>query len=112
MAEVYLIHFTIPLGHSQHYLGRTCLTAPERLKRHLSGNGAKLIDLARKIPDNQFVIVRVWHTDTYAASAELEHKLKARHENVRLCPVCNPATAIKWANYPKLQSKESATNEN
>ncbi len=102
MAYVYLIHFTKPLGHSRHYLGRTYLTPEQRLKRHLSGNGAKLIQLAKE-NGSEFIIARVWHCATYAQSAELEHRLKSRQENVRLCPICNPETATRWGNYPNLQ---------
>src|SRR5574342_235466 len=110
MAWCYLIHFKYGVGRSRHYLGRTHTTPLERLTRHhLNGDGAKLIDIARKIPDNEFTIARTWHTDTYEASYVLEKVLKSRHQYSKFCPVCTPETAMKSANYPKL---ESATNEN
>jgi len=80
---VYLLHFHEPYHHARHYLGWTT-NLEERLKRHASGNGARLIEVIAEAGIT-WQLVRTW-----PGGRDLERRLKARHNNPRLCPICNP----------------------
>jgi predicted GIY-YIG superfamily endonuclease len=93
---VYLLHFdrAHPLApHEQHYIGFTSLPLQERVERHKSGNGAKLVACMQALSIG-FQVVRVWENVPYA----FERKLKNCHNHKRFCPICNP----KAAHHPRL----------
>ena len=78
---VYLLHFHSKLRHAQHYLGYA-EDVEERLKRHRSGGGAKLIR-ALKDKGIDFELVRIWE-----GGRTLERKLKKQKNGPKLCPIC------------------------
>lgn len=82
MGKVYLLHFNKPYHHAEHYIGYT-KNLKERIKRHLSGNGARLIEVITK-KGITFECVKVTKGDR-----KLERKWHNRDDK-RLCPVCNP----------------------
>ncbi len=81
---IYLLHFSRPFHHAQHYLGWTA-SLPDRLDRHESGHGAKIISAALKTGITT-TLVRLW-----VGTRFLERKLKNGHNSPRLCPVCKQA---------------------
>jgi hypothetical protein len=92
---VYLLHFAKPIApgrHTcQHYLG-SAIDVDARLHEHLTGNGARLCQVAieRGI---DFEVVRVWQTEPGQAR-QLERKLKNRKESPALCPICRNARLL------------------
>jgi len=86
---VYLIHFSEPIYHAQHYLG-FATDLKKRLKEHSKGRGSKLVAEAirRKI---ELTIVRLWSGDGF-----FEQKLKRRKEGPKFCPVCNSKCKINY----------------
>ena len=80
IGTIYLIHFDRPVAHAQHYLGWTSDLA-ERLRVHLSGQGSPLIRAARG--HGEVRLVRTW-----LGSRSDERRMHNRHENPRMCPVC------------------------
>ncbi len=86
MLTLYLIHFEAKYEHAQHYMGISN-DLQRRLEEHLSGQGnplMKAVTLAG-IPWN---VVRTWSD----ADRMREVQLKSRHNNPKLCPICNPKT--------------------
>lgn len=77
----YLIHFEQPYRHAQHYLGWTEDLA-HRLRRHRAGNGARLLAVVQAAGIG-WQLVRVWF-----GPRAYERRLKRRHSNRRLCPIC------------------------
>jgi hypothetical protein len=86
--QVYLLHFSAPLGNPQntraqasHYLG-WALDVASRLAEHRAGRGAAITRAAveRGI---DFDVVASWPGDRY-----LERRLKNLKATPRLCPVC------------------------
>lgn len=88
MGTVYLIHFEQPIGSdrprgkAQHYLGWSSLPIAERLKRHASARGARILAVCGE-RGVAWKLVRTWE-----GPRALERKLKNCHNNPRLCPVC------------------------
>lgn len=85
MCYIYLLHFSekiSPKHTCQHYIGSTDDLA-ERLERHRSGNGARLVEVAtaRGI---SFSVVRVWQGERGD-----EKRLKAWAKGPKLCPICS-----------------------
>jgi predicted GIY-YIG superfamily endonuclease len=81
---IYLIHFDRPYKHAQHYLGST-ENLEERLARHRSGHGAKLLKTIQEAGID-WKVVRVWEN----ATREMEATFKRVQHNKRYCPICNP----------------------
>ena len=79
---VYLLHFTQPLHHAQHYLGYAD-DLERRLERHRTGNGARLVQVCAE-HGIDFVLVRTWE-----GGRDLERHLKNQHNGRKLCPLCN-----------------------
>jgi predicted GIY-YIG superfamily endonuclease len=78
---VYLLHFSQPYRHAQHYIGWTSdLTG--RLAQHASGNGARLVEVITS-HGIAWECVRTWDGDR-----ALERQLKRRRDARILCPVC------------------------
>lgn len=86
---VYLIHFDKPLHHAQHYIGYANESLEQRIKRHRSGDGSKLMRAVTRagIP---WRVVRTWQD----GSRDFERQLKQGKHSSRLCPICNPMVAL------------------
>lgn len=84
---LYLLHFSEPLAHSQHYIGWTGMdsTVKRRLARHRKGRGAA-ITAAASAKGIKLRLVRVWE----GSCRNFERRLKKARNHSRLCPVCNP----------------------
>lgn len=85
---VYLIHFKTPYVTAtgrkvQHYIGFTSLTIEQRLKRHKSDSGAKLLKAVNEAGIS-YDVVFVWKD----AGIEFEYKLKRSKNHKRFCPIC------------------------
>ena len=86
---IYLLHFDRPLHHARHYLGWTeGETLTERLDRHRSGHGSKLVAAVRRAGID-FKVARIW-----SGTRHDERKLK-KSKNVprRYCLICQGETA-------------------
>ncbi len=80
---IYLLHFDMPLGHAQHYMGWTA-DLDTRLVRHASGHSAVLTEVFRSKRIG-FTLARCWR-----GTRDAERRLKRRHNGRRLCPICSP----------------------
>lgn len=80
---VYLIHFERKLKHAQHYLGFVESDLEQRLERHRSGQGAKLMKavIAAGIP---WEVVKVWPD----GDRNFERSLKNKRKSRCFCPKC------------------------
>ena len=85
---IYLLHFDRPYRHARHYLGWTVDLAA-RLDQHLDGNGARLLEVITA-EGIGFELVRTWPDQTLRD----EKKLKAGHNNVKLCPRCTKPSRV------------------
>lgn len=81
MPTIYLIHFDRPYKHARHYIGLTRIGVEQRLERHRSDSGAKLLK-AVQAAGIKYDVVRTWEGD-----AALERRLKKRKDAPKLCPV-------------------------
>lgn len=81
---VYLLHFSEPYRHAQHYIGY-CEEdhLQERLDRHLRGNGARLVRVIAQAGIS-VEIARTWP----GADRAFERQLKNRKNAKNLCPIC------------------------
>lgn len=81
----YLLHFSEPYKHAQHYLGWTN-NLFKRIKEHNSGSRERcVLTHVAKANGIKFKLVRTWQ-----GPLEMERKLKAKHNSRLLCPICNP----------------------
>lgn len=80
---VYLIHFDKPLAHAQHYIGFAENNLEQRISRHRSGAGAKLLRAAN-IAGISWNVVKVWEEGDRNFERSLKNKKKTRC----ICPVC------------------------
>ena len=80
---VYLLHYKMPLYHSQHYLGSTS-NLTNRIKLHRNGQSRAHLPLAFYKLNIDFVISKTW-----AGDFQLEKKLKKVKNNRKLCPICS-----------------------
>lgn len=96
---VYLLHFTRPLGHAQHYIGvvRSRQSLDERIKDHRTGRGANICRLAIE-SGAQLLLVRLWED----VPRYTELKLKNRGGAKMLCPIC------KELRYEEISTQASA----
>jgi predicted GIY-YIG superfamily endonuclease len=78
---VYLIHFSEPYHHAQHYLG-SAKSVSERCREHAAGSGARLMQVIGEA-GIEWQVARTWP----GGRAE-ERQLKRRHNSRRLCPIC------------------------
>lgn len=84
MMDAYLIHFSQPFGHAQHYIGITRKgRAEERLAEHRSGKGAVLCRHASQA-GVELILAKVWP----GVPRSYELQLKARGSAKRICPIC------------------------
>lgn len=89
---VYLIHFDRRHRHAGHYLGFADGDVEKRLEKHRTGRGARLLAILA-LEGIGWRLVRVWEK----GDRTFERRLKNRKESPRLCPVCNPARALRMA---------------
>jgi predicted GIY-YIG superfamily endonuclease len=80
---VYLIHFSEKLHHAQHYIGFVDKNLDQRIKKHRSNKGAKLL-MAVNNEGIPWEVVRVWED----GNRELERRLKNRKKSRCICPIC------------------------
>jgi predicted GIY-YIG superfamily endonuclease len=83
---VYLLHFSAPYCHAQHYMGTTD-DLDARLVLHMTGRGARLVEVIVNA-GLSFTLARTWK-----GGRRLERQLKRRHEAPRLCPICRAERA-------------------
>lgn len=79
---VYLIHFSCPYKHAQHYVGYA-VDVEKRFAQHKSGRGARLLKVLIANGIN-FEIARVWPEGDRALERQIKRKRNAR----ALCPIC------------------------
>lgn len=90
---VYLLHLSEPMSEvpdprtgkerfARHYLGNA-KNLDERLQEHASGNGARMLQVARE-RGITWTLARTW--DGYS---DVERNLKARKNAGKLCPICS-----------------------
>lgn len=89
---IYLLHFDRPVCHARHYLG-WALDVDRRVAQH-AGGSHRASPLVRALlrGGGSFTVARTWTGDRY-----LERALKNRKNTPEICPICNPATALKRA---------------
>jgi len=83
---VYLIHFAQKLKHAQHYIGFVEKDLEQRLEKHRSGNGAKILK-ALKEAGIPWEVVKVWED----GDRTFERSLKNKKKSSCLCPTCQAA---------------------
>ncbi len=83
IGTVYLLHFERAFGHARHYCGWTSLSLEQRLKRHNTSQGARLL-LAVRRAGIKYTVAQVWENQ----DRNFERKLKNRGGLARVCPLC------------------------
>ena len=94
---VYLIHFESKLHRAQHYIGCTYLGVEERLARHKSGNGARLLN-ACNVLGIEYKVVSTVDFESREEAYAFERKMKARKKARLFCPVCEELRKNKKEN--------------
>lgn len=89
---VYLIHFDQPLAHALHYIGFAESSLKARIKKHRSGQGARLLAALNRAGIG-WKVVRLWEE----GDRTFERKLKNRKKTKDICPCCNKS--IKHLTY-------------
>lgn len=84
IGETYLIHLNEPVAHARHYAGWHQHPDGRRNARHASGNGARLLAVA-KARGITWQVVRTWP----GTDRRFERRLKNYAQSPLLCPVCN-----------------------
>lgn len=88
---VYLLHLATPLAHARHYIGYAAETnVKSRLAHHKNGTGARFTQVCNE-RGIEYQIARVWK----GKGRDFERLLKRNKHSARLCPICNPTTAMK-----------------
>lgn len=89
---VYLIHFNKKFKHAQHYLG-FCYDKnfKKRIKHHLNGNGACLLNALNKLKIS-YKVVKTWPEK----DGNFERELKNYKNASIICPVCNSGYKGKY----------------
>jgi len=84
MTCVYLLHFSEPIAHAQHYIG-WAKDFENRLDHHCNGTGARLTQVAveRGI---EIIVACIWD----GKDKSFERRLKNQKNGRRMCPICNP----------------------
>jgi hypothetical protein len=81
---VYILHFSKPLAHAQHYVGYS-ETPESRLHRHIKRMEQPLLRAALQA-GIKLTIARIYPD----ADRKFERQLKNRHKTADYCPLCNP----------------------
>jgi predicted GIY-YIG superfamily endonuclease len=86
--DLYILHLNGKIAnHAQHYVGYTTLGVNERIKRHRSGDGAKMIAHALRI-GLDFQIGHLEHFATAEEARYREIRLKREKNLARHCDIC------------------------
>lgn len=80
---VYLICFEEKLAHAQHYIGFADHDLEQRIKKHKSGQGARILKACNE-RGIKWEVVRVWED----GDRTFERKLKNQKNSKCLCPKC------------------------
>jgi len=83
---VYQLHFRQRFHHAAHYTGATC-NLSARLALHRAGRGARLLKAVVAAGIN-FDLARLWKFPTWQEAREWERHIKAQHNAVPRCPLC------------------------
>lgn len=95
---VYLLHFSQPFKHANHYLG-SAEDLESRLSEHAKGQGSRLIKIILEA-GLTYSLVRTWKSED---CRNLKRHFKKKVKNSRLlCPLCN-------SNYDKVGNHETTT---
>ena len=94
---VYLLHFTAPYKHARHYVGYTDDLAA-RLRDHFAGRGARLLEVIVSAGIGA-QLARTW-----SGTRTMERYIKNQKNTPRLCPVCNPQTALNNVSHAKRRN--------
>ena len=84
LGVVYLLHFDAPYKHARHYTGWTGDDMLDRLGRHATGRGARLMTVIHQAGIG-FILVR-----TCEGTRRTERAIKNAGGAVRYCPLCTP----------------------
>ena len=90
IGTIYLLHFSKPYMHAQHYLGWS-QDVEGRLQTHVEGNGNPLV-AAASAAGSEITLVRTWTGDRH-----FERRLKNKKNARSLCPICKPDKNKKHA---------------
>lgn len=92
--QIYLLHFTQPYRHAQHYLGFT-EDLDRRLQQHRSGRGSPLVAAAINAGID-FELAATWTGD------RREERRLHRYKNsgARLCPICRAERQRRVSSVP------------
>ncbi len=88
MGYVYLLHFDKPLKHAKHYIGYAENDVEQRLEKHKSGQGARLLQVITE-KGIGFKLAKTWNN----ASRSFERALKNKKNAPRFCPICKSIKA-------------------
>lgn len=87
---VYVLCFAkTPYKGAKHYLGYTTLVIADRIKRHRSKYGARLIKVLLAA-GGDFVLADTWDCENEDEARKLEKALKRQGGGARCCSLCNP----------------------
>lgn len=84
--SVYILHFSTPLKHAQHYVGFTKLEVEERFQHHINGTGARLTQVCNE-QGITYQVARVFKGKKYGR--KFERMLKNTNHTKRYCPICS-----------------------
>ena len=98
---VYLIHFSKPYQHAQHYIGST-FDLDLRMQQHEAGQGARLMEVVTDAGID-WEVVRTWNGDR-----KLERQLKNLHNAPLLCPECSGREAYNRGNFDQQPEQPKA----
>jgi len=87
---VYLICFQNHFKHARHYLGFAKNDVEKRLEKHRKGQGSKLLRAVASA-GIEFDVIRTWSN----VDRHFERRLKNMKNTKAMCPLCNPANALK-----------------
>ncbi len=93
---VYLLHFSEPYKHAQHYLGFTQDRLEQRLEYHQKGKGSKLLKVVIEFGIS-FQVVRIWEN----GDRNFERRLKNNGHLSHYCPICKEKRKLKRKTYRK-----------
>ena len=87
---VYVLCFaSTPFRHAKHYIGMTTLAIADRVARHRSEHGARLIKCLLQA-GGDFVLADTWECATAEEARTLERSLKRSGGAARCCSICKP----------------------
>jgi predicted GIY-YIG superfamily endonuclease len=87
---VYLLHFDRPYHHARHYLGWTNCDLEQRLEHHVTGHGARLMQVITEAGIG-FQVARTWP----GADRHFERRLKKWKGSGKFCPLCNSRAMLR-----------------